>query len=437
MFRKNLWKWCAIGVVLITAVGVTRLTKHTLFGTQTAKDEALHEVDQSEGNIDTAKVEIIFDESGPYWNDAKPITIVDNKMIQDIMTMIQESKPLTDESKMGKMSGMALKNNKLIHYGKDGSKREITFAYDTLYEIGYIDEGGRKLEPDYNFFRYIADLNEYTNPDTNIEYQVLELFNKYNWTVDYRVNTLKEKLPDNLKHGAGEYPVKIYWAYNNELSKEIGFDFSHYLGKEVVVEIYRLREPLPEFLEPRRDARGIVLKYNGKIIGAYIDSGRHDSFACSLDRKSLQDITDKKWDEWIADYIDYEDELEIKLSKMEPEDIIREYFNALDKHDIKTVWACMTRKNLSRHLSTNMDNNYLFNKNWDKVDYNIKRAKVMKITELEGFSHEPGVLEYKVEVYFDFKKPITSDDGIWPRFIILKKESEKSGWRIDGIGTGP
>ncbi len=84
---------------------------------------------------------------------------------------------------------------------------------------------------------------------------------KYNWTIDYRVNTIKEKLPSDLKHEAGEHPIKIYWAYNNELSKSIGFDFSKYLGDTVVAEIYTLREPLPEYMKPMLNARGgIVLK---------------------------------------------------------------------------------------------------------------------------------------------------------------------------------
>lgn len=383
------------------------------------------------------KIELILDPNGPSWNEVKPILIKDSKMISDIMSMIEESNPLTDESKISGMSGMARKNNKLIVTGTDGGAKEITFAYDTLYEVGYIEADGKKMEPDYNFFRYVADLNEYTNPDTNIEQQVLQLFGKYNWTVDYRINSLKEKLPESLKHKAGEYPVKIYWAYNNELSRQIGLDFTYYLGKDVTVEIYRLREPLPEFMKPRRDARGIVLKCNDEIIAAYIDAGRHDSFACSLDRKSLEDITGKEWDGWIEDYIDYEDELEIKLSKMKPEDIIREYFKALDKYDIKMVWACMTRRNLAQHLSSNMNNQYLFNKDENKIDYNVNRAKLMEIKEWKGSHNEPEVLVYQAAVDFDFKKPITSDDGIWPRFVMLKKESEKSGWRIDGIGTGP
>lgn len=59
------------------------------------------------------------------------------------------------------------------------------------------------------------------------------------------------------------------------------------------------------------------------------------------------------------------------------------------------------------------------------------------MSNFKGPKHEPGVLEYQIKVDFDFKKLITADDGVWPRFIILKKESEKSGWRIDGVGTGP
>ncbi len=31
----------------------------------------------------------------------------------------------------------------------------------------------------------------------------------------------------------------------------------------------------------------------------------------------------------------------------------------------------------------------------------------------------------------------TSSNGVQLRFIILKKESEKSGWRIQSEGTGP
>lgn len=386
---------------------------------------------------DIKKIEIVFDPNGPCFNEAKPRIITDNKIINDIISMMSESKPIDGQSNTGKMSGMARKNNKLVVYLADGSKKEIDFAYDTIYEVGYIKLAEKKFKPDYSFFRYIQDLGEYENLDTNIDQQVAQLFSKYFWTVDYRISSLGEKLPENLKHKAGEYPDKIYWAYNNELSKQIGLDFTDYLGKSIVAEIYRLREPLPEFMKPRRNARGVVLKYNGKIIGAYIDAGRHNTFACSLDRKSLEDITGKNWDKWIVNYIDYKDELEIRLSKMEPQEIIKEYYEALDRQDIKMVWACMTRKNLCQELSCNMNNRYLFNKYETKPDYNIKSAKLLNIKKLKNFDDEPNMIEYQVEVDFDFIEPVTSDDGIGQRFILMKKETDKSGWRIDGIGTGP
>lgn len=386
---------------------------------------------ESKGKV---SLELIFNTN---FGEVNKVSIKDEKIINDIVSMLENSEFLGNGANTNDMSGMARKDNKLILTKANGNKEEITFSYDSLYEFGYIEVEGKILVPNYDFFRYVEDLEEYTKYDTNVESQVVDLFNKYNWTVDYRINILKEKLPDNLKHKAGEYPIKIYWAYNNELSKEIGSDFTDYLGKNIVVEIYRLREPLPDFMEPRRDARGIILKYNNEIIGAYIDAGRHESFACSLNRKKLENITSKDWDQWIEDYIDYDDELEIKLSKMKPEDIIKEHFKALNNHDIKMTWATITRKNLCRYLSSNMNNQYLFNKEKDVANQNIRSAELLEINEFGDMDNGGEALEYEVLADFKFIEPITSENGVFPRFVIMRKETEKSGWRIDDIGTGP
>lgn len=360
-------------------------------------------------------------------------TTKDERIIQSIASMIIESKKCTDEGKLGK--GNRYKDSKIFLYKIDGTVKEILYEYDYVYEIGYIDVDGEKLAPSFDFFRYIDDLLQYRNYDTSIKVEVKELFNKYDWTVDYKISTLTKMLPDNLKHGAGEFPIKIYWAYNNELSNEVGLDFSKYLGKTIEVEIYRLREPLPEFMKPRMNARGIVLRYQDKIIGAYIDAGRHNSFACSLNRKSIEDITNKDWSNWIKDYIDYNNELDIYLSKKEPKEIIEEYFKALNENNKKMIYACMTREALCRYLSSNMDNYKLFNEGFS--DTNIKSVELKEIKKMEGTFIPEGALEYMVIVDLDFKKEITHRDGVQPRFIILKKEVESIGWRISGIGTGP
>jgi len=372
----------------------------------------------------------------------KAIKIKDIKMVSDILMMIGKSQLITDESKIKNMSGMASKNNKLILIKRNGTKTEISFAFDDpAFAVGYLEINKNKYDPGFSFFRYMKDFTEYSQFDTNVDNQVEELFKKYDWTIDYKINTIKETLPSNLKHEAGEYPVKIYWAYNSELSKSIGMDYKPYLGKKVDIEIYRLREPLPDYMNPRMNARGIVLKYDGKIIGAYIDAGRHDCFACSLDRKTLKDITNMEWDNWISDYINYNNELEIKLSKMTPEDVIKQYYDAMNNHDTKMEFACMTRQNICKYLAMNMDNNLLINEGFNDIyldgSSNVKSAKVIDLREISSTYNPKGTMEYAVTIDFKFKKEITSSNGKQPRFIILKKESGKSGWRIQSEGTGP
>ena len=126
---------------------------------------------------------------------------------------------------------------------------------------------------------------------------------------------------------------------------------------------------------------------------------------------------------------------------MSPEDIIRKYYDAINRNDYKTYYACMTRQNLCCYLAANMDNNVLFNKDFsdafeDGVQ-NIISAKVIEIKEIEGLGNPVGTVEYSATIDFKFKKEITVCNGKQPRFILLKKESDKSGWRIQGEGTGP
>lgn len=368
--------------------------------------------------------------------------IKDGRIISDILKMIGESKTLTDESKIKDMSGVARKNNHIELITQNGEKTDILFVYDDpAFMRGYMELGGKKYDPGYDFFRYMADFAEYDRFDTQLEPQVEALFDRYSWTVDYRVAAMEETLPQNFKHDAGEFPVKLYWAYNNVLSKNIGLDFQGYLGKKVGVEIYRLREPLPEKMHPRMDARGIVLKYEGKIIGAFIDAGRHNCFACALDGKSLEDITEKGWDSWIADYINYDNALEVELSKMKPEEVIKKYFDAMNNHDQNVQYACLTRQNLCTYLSSNMNNGKLINRAYEHVfmdgSGNVTEATFIEAHEMSVSDNPSGTVEYSVTVDFKFKKEITSSSGKQTRFVILKKESEKSGWRISSIGTGP
>jgi Tfp pilus assembly protein PilX len=90
----------------------------------------------------------------------------------------------------------------------------------------------------------------------------------------------------------------------------------------------------------------------------------------------------------------------------------------------------------------NMDNNLLINGSFNDayaVDGkdNIKSAKFINLQQVNVSGNPKDTVEYSVTIDFTFKKEITSSSGKQPRFIILKKESDKSGWRIQSEGTGP
>jgi hypothetical protein len=93
------------------------------------------------------------------------------------------------------------------------------------------------------------DYVEYRHHDTAIDRKVSDLFRKYGWTTDYLINSIKVHFAIRLKHQAGEFPLKLYWAYNNELSKSVGLDFSGYLGENVNAENIQVAGTAPRFSE--------------------------------------------------------------------------------------------------------------------------------------------------------------------------------------------
>ena len=101
----------------------------------------------------------------------------------------------------------------------------------------------------------------------------------------------------------------------------------------------------------------------------------------------------------------------------------------------------MTRQNICQYLAVNMDNNQLINKGFDDAfndgAQNVKSAKFIdcKGPNVYGISND--TVEYAAIIDFQLYKEITSSSGKQTRFIIMKKESDKSGWRIQSEGTGP
>ena len=273
--------------------------------------------------------------------------------------------------------------------------------------------------------------------------QAQALLSRYGWTTTGRWTTHRVTLPQSFEHRPGQFPIPIYWAYNNELSKTVGLDLSPYLGQRVEATVYELQEELPKFLRPYTRARAVVVTHKGKIIGAWIDKGRHYAFACSLDRKPLEEIVGLDWSEWLvaSGIVNLDDALEKELAALSPEEIITRYYQALDNHDEERAYACLTRRSLTEFLFSNMGDLALYHADYNAYPYRqrVRSVTVNGIELLPVMGNPEGVVEYEVDIDVKYEPSLYFADssGRHARFVLLREEVTGAGWRIITIGTGP
>jgi len=316
--------------------------------------------------------------------------------------------------------------------------------YDTLYDKAYIVHNGGLYETGTDFARYIDSFLENENITVHIDDpDVVTLFQDYGWTLDYQISEIRYEL-NKIRILSAFDPGAYYFAYNNELSKDIGLDMSGYATADIDVEIYRIHEPMPQEFHPIENARGIVVKNGGKIIGAFISAGRHSAFnACSLQGNSFEKVTGQTLYEWLADKIE-RDSIDKRLSGLEPEQVIEEYFAALDQKDAVTAGYCISKQTLLGNLTVNIPNDSLFNEriglplsdaNMGAISGfdNPKSAKILKI---ELMKEEPDaytkVFRVTVDLQYDDDWDVISGEQYWDCGMVY--ESPQTGWKIEGFG---
>lgn len=269
---------------------------------------------------------------------------------------------------------------------------------------------------------------------------------------------LRVKIPSTFRDNPGDFPIGLYWAYNNVLSKDIGLDISAYKGSEVTAHIVPLDDQYWE--GPNKELRAIVIESGGKIIGSWLDRGRCGGSCTSLKRNYFNTITGKSWGQWLKDegLVDYSTGLEAQLKKLSPEEIIKKYFSSIDKKVYATAYATISEAYKFSYIWMNMKDSELYSDNWDADSFtsNILSVKVLKIQPYSNPYDTPynesikessdynvtnrKISQYKmftVELNMQFKQVITNDNGKNKFFICLVKETSDSPWEIDGMGTGP
>ena len=401
--------------------------------TGTAKSTA-GELSETEYSTEYSRVKITFLSENIGARSANEFETTDSKIVAYVDTTIRSSLSYEEVVELNKN----YINQYTIELSNDIGGYSCRLYYDTLYNKAYIVKDGGLSETSTDFARYIDSFLENTDITLRIkDTDAAALFQKYGWTLDYQISTMKNKL-NNISVLTGFNPNAYYLAYNNELSKDIGLDMNKYSNSaDIDVDIYRIHESMPQEFYPVQNCRGIVVKNSGKIIGAFISAGRHRAFnACSLKGNSFEKAAGQTLDEWLADML-IADDNDKRLSKLEPEQVIEEYFAALGDKDARTAGACISKKTQLDNLTANMPKNELFREGSslllaDSNFDNLKSAKLLKVEMIKESDRNTKTLRVTVDLQYKEVVSISNGEQFWDCTMVY--ESAQTGWKIASFG---
>ncbi len=355
----------------------------------------------------------------------KPYTTSDSRALEMLTDMLKNSVII---SKL-EYDDISRPNNPtaVIILKSGGVAQEIHLKIDTLYLKSCFELDGVYYSPSYDTARLIQNLEEFRPQNMDIEKTAAELFNSFGLNPGFQISSVEVKLPDNLLYKGNEFPIKLYWSYNLELSKNIGLDFGGYLGKNITVHKYYLLNRPPEVFKPYTDTYAVVLKDSGKIVGAYLYAVRNE-VACSLNLSTFEDIKGQTFETWYAENgYDLNEQSNINNAKLSPEEVVAKYYEALNKDD-DSYFQYLSVSRLMGYISYYFMNRYEV----PSIENNIKSVKLLSIEK----STEPAKANemiFDISIDMQVKKEITDPSGIQNMKIWLVKDGD-IGWKVIGAG---
>lgn len=384
----------------------------------------------------TTYIEVTYDEFNYFEEDYKPAVITDSKHIQLILDLLAQG--YSSQIKEEDMGGNYINNQPIVFYQGEEVLASLTINYDSLHHQGWVQYGEYSFQVGEDFFRILEAFEEYRPKVNEITEDVKQLFKAYGYTPAFLMGKSERKLPQTLEMKNIKDSEKLYFAMSLEMSKAIGLDYgeqsigSNVLGEKVTIEIYHLVEPLPESAKPHLDARGIVLRYQGKIIGAHIDAGRHSGAMFTLSGKSFEEITGMT----PANYLAKEVMASFERGYKSDEELITNYFKAQVKRDTDTYYKTVSAQMWLDSLFGNMDNAKLFREEpmsalmpryYKKVD-----ILDIKLSENNDRLSSNKTKIYEVSYRIETEPGSTLESGEYIRLVALVNEEGK--WLIAGEG---
>ena len=252
---------------------------------------------------------------------------------------------------------------------------------------------------------------------------------------------------------AGDYPIGLYWQLANEYSKDAGLDLNKLKGTNVEVWKYSLTDGLPGKNEQSQfnyPSDLILLVKSDKVVGAWMMFNTM-SIGPSVKNRYLNNITKLTYEEWINQKglfsnLDKNKDLET----LQPVEVMKAYFKAINDGDKTRADACLSPdamlESLTMNINSNSNKNILYNTGFNEMNSqteNIIKANPISFSFLDPNTPATTIkeignltkIEVSVKVDIKFHNNGASSDGLQERFALMKKY--KTGWKLDGLGTGP
>ena len=265
---------------------------------------------------------------------------------------------------------------------------------------------------------------------------------KYGWSIKEKIEEYNVSLPKTFTHVPGTYPIGLYWAYNNELSRNINLDFIPYLGKEINYRVYKLKEPLPQFMDPDTEARAIILSYKEIIIGAWVEAAPPClSCAISLSSKKFDQIVSISWDEWLAKsgVIDINNSIDRKMANYSQKELIDAFFKTISDQNLPLAYTFFSRGFLVKYVFGKQSSRSSIplgsDKSFDGM-YGFELMKSVQVKSIQLVNQQESLYEVHLAIGY-FKEDQNHANGDRQLFLKILPEGENFGYRITDITAGP
>lgn len=273
---------------------------------------------------------------------------------------------------------------------------------------------------------------------------------KYGWTAADLLATHTVRLPDQLADEPGAFPTGFYWAYQNQLSRDIGLDFSHLAGQEVTARLYRLEEDLPDD-NPGHELRAVVLRHEEKLAGAFLDRMGHFGLAGSLKGRTFAQVVNQDFGQWLeqAGVVDYDHPRYEQLTALSPAELIQAYWAAIAERRYQDAYAMLTLPARIHYLFANREPAALYNP--DYGPWGLENMLSAGSPQLRGSlevtdriratpelnRRVTAAVQFSATVDVTFQQVGGRDSGRNLYFITVVKEGRQAPWLLDAFASGP